>query len=494
MAAADAAGGAGSAPIGRPRVVIVGLGPAGPEHTTLAAQEALAHASAVLVRTERHPAAAPLVGRGAVALDRCYEASASFEEVYRAIVEEVVDAARRHGEVAYAVPGSPYVLAVSASMLLRDPRVEVEVVPGMSFLDLAWASPGIYPIAASIRLVDAQEFTTAAAGERGPMLIAHLWSRALCSQVKLALEAFPAEPVTMLHHLGLPDERVVEVAWEDLDRALEVDHLTCAYVPTLGAPVASELVRLDELVHDLRARCAYDAEQTHRTLTRHLLEEAHEAIEALDELGDRPEEAGAAAVDHAEEELGDVLVQVLFHATLGAEEGLFSLADIARSVHDKLVRRHPHLYGDEVGIERSADEQRRRWEEIKQAERQRESVTDGIPPGLPALAHVTKLERKLDALGLGVETLGIAGAAQVAWIDALEGSEERLGEALLGLARLAADRRLDAEEALRRALARWRSALRAVEAEVRREGSTLGALEVAERRERFRRLAAPDLH
>ena len=124
--------------------------------------------------------------------------------------------------------------------------------------------------------------------------------------------------------------------WEDLDRVVEPDHLTSLWLPEVSAPVGHELVRFAELVRTLRERCPWDREQTHESLSRHLLEESYELVEAI--------ASGDPA--HLQEELGDVLFQVFFHATLATEDGEFTLADVARDVHDKLVRRHPHVFGD----------------------------------------------------------------------------------------------------------------------------------------------------
>ena len=231
----------------------------------------------------------------------------------------------------------------------------------------------------------------------------------MLSDVKLSVEEAPDEPVTLLHHLGLPDEQVIEVRWEEIDRTLEADHLTSLWVPRLSSPVAGELVALDELVHTLRERCPWDRRQTHASLGRHLLEESYEVLEAIDALaavdaapGDpddgRTAADAASAVAHLEEELGDLLFQVYFHATLAAEEGRFTLADVARGVHDKLVSRHPHVFGD-VRAD-TADDVAANWEAIKKVEKGRSSVTEGIPAALPALALAAKLQRKAAAIGM----------------------------------------------------------------------------------------------
>ncbi|MHB1912649.1 MAG: nucleoside triphosphate pyrophosphohydrolase, partial [Acidimicrobiales bacterium] len=251
-------------------------------------------------------------------------------------------------------------------------------------------------------------FGVEAAGVTGPMVVAQCWSRDVLSAIKLARPDQPGEKVAeagngravLLHHLGLDDEVVVEVDWEDLDRSVQPDHLTSLWIPALAAPVGSELLRLDELVRTLRQKCPWDREQTHASLTRHLLEESYEVVEAIEDLSEALEsdpERTPAAYAHLEEELGDLLFQVYFHATLGAEEGQFDLADVARGVHEKLVGRHPHVFGS---VQADTPEAvMTNWELIKQAERGAESVMDGLSGNLPALAHAHKVQGKAASAG-----------------------------------------------------------------------------------------------
>ena len=185
-----------------------------------------------------------------------------------------------------------------------------------------------------------------------------------------------------------------EVPWVELDRTVRPDHLTSLYLPSLAAPVAGEVERFVELVATLRQECPWDREQTHASLRRHLLEESYEVLEAIDAL-DVDEGVGYG---HLEEELGDLLFQVVFHATLAAEEGQFTLADVARTVHDKLRSRHPHVFGDvEVS---GAEDVVANWEQLKKAEKGRDSVFDGIPAALPALLFALKVQKKAATLGL----------------------------------------------------------------------------------------------
>jgi len=491
-----------------PIVVAVGLGPAGPELLGPDARDAIAGAARCLVRTARHPAVAVVSELSAAPvdfLDRLYERADRLEEVYTDIVEEVVAAAQTvaadpnesgapDAYVAYVVPGSPLVAERTVELLRADGRVRLEVRPALSFLDLAWSRLGVDPLDAGVRLVDGHRFAVQAAGERGPLLVAQCDTRAVLSAIKLAVDdpaaADPAgagsaardsgRRAVVLHHLGLPDEHVVEVPWSELDRTLEPDHLTSVWLPRLGAPVAAELARLDELVRTLRERCPWDREQTHGSLARHLLEEAYEALDAVDAVARAGPEPAPAAVAHLEEELGDLLFQVYFQALLAAEEGHFTLADVARTLHDKLVSRHPHVFADAVA--ETPEEVAARWEVLKKAEKGRASVTDGIPAALPALALVAKLQRKAEALGLSAGSLeehrrhiengldrllGEApGAAPDASGETLEAPEESVrlvGDLLFSLADVARRLGVDPESALRTAAADFRGRLAANE-------------------------------
>jgi tetrapyrrole methylase family protein/MazG family protein len=389
----------------RPRIVVCGLGPAGPELVTAAAHAALARIPHRFLRTARHPAAG-VVGEVAT-FDHLYDEADSIDAVYTAIVEALVAAAAEHGEVLYAVPGSPAVAERTVELLLADDRAAVEVVPALSFADLAWVRLGIDPLERSVRLVDGHRFEIEAAGERGPLLVGQCDDRHVLSDVKLVLgEAAGsaggddvAVTVTVLQRLGLPDEHIVELPWPELDRAVRPDHLTSLYVPRLATPLASETAAFAEVVRRLRADCPWDRQQTHQSLRHHLLEEAYEVLEALDHLD---VEAGEG-FDALEEELGDLLFQVFLHATLAAEEGRFTLEDVVRGISDKLVGRHPHVFGDATVD--SADEVAERWERLKKAEKGRASVMDGIPATLPALAYAMKVQRKAASQGVDWRTL-----------------------------------------------------------------------------------------
>ena len=431
-----------------PRVVVVGLGPAGPElidESTIAAIDAIAHR---FVRTHRHPAASVLADEHG--FDDVYQKADRLDQVYTAIVDQLAASAAEHGEVLYAVPGSPLIAERTVELLRDDTRVDVDVRPAMSFLDLVWNRLKIDPVARGVRLIDGQRFTVEAAGERGPLLVAQCDSTAVLSDIKLALDAgdapalAPDAEITVLQRLGTLDEQIDEVPWIDLDR-VEPDHLTSLWIPNLAAPVAREVERFAELVATLRRECPWDREQTHQSLMRHLVEETYEVLDALEHV----EPATGAGYEHLEEELGDLLFQVVFHATLAAEAGQFTLADVATSIHDKLYRRHPHVFG-ETAVDGS-DEVMRNWEQLKKEEKGRESIFDGIPSHLPSLLFALKVQKKSDTLGglQAVET-PISPPLGVLLAEArTEPSADAIGALLFAVTDLARRSSVDPEMALR---------------------------------------------
>lgn len=222
------------------------------------------------------------------------------------------------------------------------------------------------------------------------------------------------------------------------------DALTAAHGAYLSRRGARALASLGVIMARLRSAdgCPWDQEQTHESLRIHLLEESYEVLEAIDrgELGDA-----------LEEELGDLLLQVAFHAQLAADDGRFDLARVAERIVAKLVHRHPHVFGDRSVAD--ADEVVRNWETIKKDEKEeRTSPFDGVPPALPALLSTYKIQKRAAALGFSpTETEALDRLT-----TALEG-EAAVGTALFWLVAVARARGVDPEGALREALADFRA-------------------------------------
>lgn len=200
------------------------------------------------------------------------------------------------------------------------------------------------------------------------------------------LQAAQEGPVAVV--LGPGDERLTRAIGME---AAKVGGIEVEFVFLTGTPVGLELLRLTETMARLRAPdggCPWDLEQTHQTLARYLLEETYELLDAIETEDDR----------HLVEELGDLLLQIVFHAQVAADRGAFTIDDVSRGIADKLVRRHPHVFAD--GDASTAEEVQQNWDQLKAAEKpEREGPFDGVPSSMPALLLVEELQRKAAKLG-----------------------------------------------------------------------------------------------
>ncbi len=389
-----------------PRIEIIGLGPSADEYITDHTRQRISAHQHRFLRTAQHPSAHLVVD--AITFDERYETSGTFDDVYIGIANDLIAAAIQHGEILYAVPGSPLILERTVRLLMSDDRIECIVNPAMGFLEIAWARLGIDPIEHSVRLIDGHQFATAAAGLTGPLLVAHCHANWVLSDIKLAAEdtdnvSNDDMPVVILHHLGLPDEVVMTVAWSELDHSIEADHLTSIYIPELRAPVGKDLIAFHELARTLRRECPWDREQTHQTLTTYLLEETYEVVDAIAAL----DIDDAHTDEHLIEELGDLLYQIEFHAAIAEQEGRFTMGDVARGIHEKLVRRHPHVFAPNENSAVGSDALVKSWDDIKKAEKAAKGIVaglfDGIPQATGSLAYASAILKRANKAGVPIE-------------------------------------------------------------------------------------------
>lgn len=450
-------------------MVIVGLGPA---DASLMTADALRHIDSIAVkfaRTRRHPACDTLPD-DVTYFDDVYESARDIADVYQRISESVAQAAKDHGTVLYIVPGSPLVAEHTVELLRADPTIKCDIRPALSYLDVAWTALGIDPLAAGVRLVDGHTFAVDAAGERGPLLVAQTDRREVLSDMKLALGDADLDdfaPVTVLHHLGLSDEQVFELSWADLDRSFEPDHLTSIWVPELSAPVASELVKFNDVIRRLRRECPWDKAQTHQSLMKYLIEEAYETVEAIGLLREGDADTEDAFVD----ELGDVLLQVVLHSAIAEQEGRFTLADVASHATEKMVRRHPHVFASTDAD--SAEQVAKNWQEIKAAERGESSsvarALDGVNTAVPSLMHAYAVQRA--AAKVGFDWPHVTGAfakvteelAEVQEASTDAARRDEIGDLLFAVVNAARHLGVEPESALRAATAKFSGRFEAVE-------------------------------
>ncbi len=398
----------------RGEISVVGLGPGDSSLLTNQTRELLA-SSRVFLRTRSHPALASLPeSRTWTSFDELICTARADEDACARIVEWLLLEAVTESLV-YAVPGHPLFGDATVQRLLEvapTRNVQVCIVPAVSVLDQVAVALHIDPLKSNLQLVDALELVSAndadpfAGGSLPvsplrPALIGHIHSSQIIPNVARSLR-----------RLYRDNQRLILLRLSGkLDLEPETMTLHALAETSVSVPVLLFLPAVDPLEHDrvaeglqriialLRAPggCPWDREQTHQSLTRHMLEEAYEAVHAI--------EAGTPG-DLAEE-LGDVLLQVYLHAQIAEETGEFTLEDVFEALTAKLVRRHPHVFGERT-IE-SAGEVVKAWDQIKQDERAKQSeeangsLFDSVPPALPALARAQTFLRRARSHGIDVD-------------------------------------------------------------------------------------------
>ncbi len=403
-------------------ITIVGLGPGDPGMIPLRVWELLNSGRPVYLRTAVHPTVKWLDQKGLSyrSLDHHYRQAATFEEVYLNIAGEVV-AAAQEGPVIYAVPGHPMVAEESVRLVLdlaARQGINTRVIPAMSFLDALSVTLGLDPCK-GLHIIDALQLDEQQPDPRVGTVLTQVYDRMTACDTKLSLmEIYPDEhQVTVVRAAGIPgEERIEQVPLYELDRLSWIDHLTSLYIGPLpeaeegeeagsdaGEPCGAgedavyacsfPLDPLVEVMAALRAEngCPWDREQTHQSLKQYLIEETYEVIEALDE----------GQMYKICEELGDLLLQIVFHAQIASENRQFDMNDVVLSITEKMLRRHPHVFG--TTHVSNSQEVLINWDKIKAQEQgeqtKKPSYIGNIPRALPALLRAEKVQAKAARVG-----------------------------------------------------------------------------------------------
>ncbi|MBU8908436.1 nucleoside triphosphate pyrophosphohydrolase [Desertibacillus haloalkaliphilus] len=385
------------------KINVIGLGAGDLNQMPIGLYKQIKEASSLYLRTKHHPVITELEQEGLqyTSFDSIYEEHDQFTDVYREISEQLFSLADNE-EVTYAVPGHPLVAEQTVQYLLHEgpnQGIEVNILGGQSFLDPMYHVLGIDPIE-GCQVVDGTALEKDSLQIRQHMIICQVYDSFIASEVKLTLmELLPDDyEVTIATAVGSAKQELVTVPLYELDRATEVNNLTAVYVP----PVRDEQLlyhdfgKLRSVIATLRGPdgCPWDRKQTHESLKKYLIEETYEVLEAIDEQDD----------DHLAEELGDVLLQVMLHAQIGEDEGLFSIDDVIQSITEKMIRRHPHVFS--VASADTAEEVESNWEAIKKKEKQEsgqgeewDSILDDVSKSVPALIRAYQLQKTAAKVG-----------------------------------------------------------------------------------------------
>jgi len=468
-------------------ITLLGLGPGDATLLTRQAWSLLESIPEIYLRTSQHPVVSQLPSHLNIhTFDDLYNAAESFDAVYAQIVEQVLSLGRRPQGVVYAVPGHPFVAESTCPEIARRAAQEglsVKVIEGLSFLEPTFSALGLDPLPHTV-LLDAFGLAglhMPSFPPDAPALIAQIHSQSIASEVKLTLmEVYPDEhSVTLVHAAGSAQQIVEQLPLYAIDRSAHIGLLTTLYVPPLESGTSFEAFQ--EVIAALRAPdgCPWDREQTHQTLRTHLLEETYEALEALD--ADNPQEM--------REEFGDLLLQIVLHAQIANEYGEFRMSDVIQYIHDKIIRRHPHVFGDwQVD---GTGQVLKNWEKLKAAEREangspEKGVLDSVSVALPALTQAQEYQAR--AARIGFEWPDLQGfldkiGEECQEFVRAETAQERsleIGDVMFTLVNLARRYDIDAESALRETNARFRRRFGYVEQSARHQGRALSDLTINE--------------
>lgn len=470
-------------------ITILGLGPGDASLLTRQAWDELCTISEVVLRTRQHPAVADFPpSLKIVSFDELYDHSEeSCEAVYEKIIEKVLELGQRPQGVTYAVPGQPFIAEATAPEIARRARkmgIPLRVIEGVSFLEPSFTALGLDPLPQTT-LADAMELSMLhhpPFPPDAPALIAQVDSPAMAAKIKLTLKAvYPdAHLVKLIHAAGTPQQVVEDLPLSEIDESEKIGALTSLYLPPLAE--GTSLEAFEELIAHLRAPdgCPWDRKQTHETLRKHLLEETYETLEAMDS-----EDPAAMC-----EEFGDLLLQIVLNAQIGWENDEFTMADILKGIYDKIVRRHPHVFGD-VEVD-GVSGVLQNWEKLKAKERkdngtaETKGLLDGVPKVFPALAQSHEYQDRAARVGFDWKDVeGVYAKVEEELAEVRSAPDEaargrEVGDLLFSAVNLARWLHVDAEAVLRETNVRFRTRFTHIEDEARQRGVTPADLSLEE--------------
>lgn len=429
---------------------VIGLGPSGLDQLTLGNYRRICNAKKIFARTSQHPCVQDLLAEGisVESFDEIYAIESSFEAVYEKITEQLRSELGKNAEVIYTVPGHPMVAEKTVQLIEEKLASEYKVVihSSISFVDEIFRVLKFDPIeGVSIRNYDALKDVELTGQEW--LIVPQVYNKLIASEVKLDLmNAYPDNAwVYVVQGLGTDLEHVDKLPLYEMDHG-ECDHLTTIVLPP--NPEVISFNRLAKVMKTLRSEggCAWDREQTHDTLKQYLIEESYEVIDAIEKQD----------MYNLCEELGDLLLQVVFHAQIATETNAFELHDVLRGVIQKMIRRHPHVFGEEKA--ETADDVILTWDRIKLKEKESDKQPNFFndPKGLPALMWAASTQRRVAKIGFDWSDMeGPWGKVQEELQELKSalangiGIREELGDLLFAIVNLSRFLKFDTEEVLR---------------------------------------------
>lgn len=365
------------------------MGPGPKKMLTLEAYEILKSIKKIYFRTTEHPVAEELINEGVSyeTFDTLYDQYDDFDELYEAIAKELIKTSKVQGEVFYAVPGHPNLYDDSVKFIydLVESDIEIQRVYGASVHEVALNAINT-SITDDLVIANALEIKKYRLDYKKNNLVIGVFNQFIASDLKVMLmnDYDLSHQIYYIHGAETENESVHFIALENLDRQEIYNHLTCIYIPKLtDKKNFSDLV---EIMDFLRSEdgCPWDRKQTNESLIPYTIEEVYELIETIENND----------FEAFEEELGDLLLQVIFYAQINAEEGYFTINDVINQIVNKLIRRHPHIFNEGV---KAYEAPHKNWDTLKKKEYDEKFIYEGmdrIPESLPSLMAAYKIQKK----------------------------------------------------------------------------------------------------
>ena len=378
------------------QITVVSLGPGDPKLLTLQTLDILRKSRHLILRTARHRTADWLQQEGVIFtdFDALYDEYEDFDQLHAEMARLLWEEAAEHA-LTFAVIDAQTDGAVRALRASCPEDARVTILPGITMADSCMALlPESFEQSGSVRVLPAMDAVQAAPDPATPQLITEIFDRVLASDLKLRLaDLYGDESEVVLFPSSVKiNRKPLVIPLMELDRQRTYDHTVCLYVPAMDLHHRERFCFDDllQVMHTLRQQCPWDGEQTHESLRKYLIEEAYEAVGAIDEDD----------MDHLADELGDVLLQIAFHADIAQEVGEFSISDVTTAIVRKMIYRHAHIFGN-VHCD-TAEEVTQSWEKLKKVEKgltTQSSVLADVSQGLPALMRASKVQKKAAQVG-----------------------------------------------------------------------------------------------
>ncbi len=470
------------------KIYVIGLGPGSIDDLTLGAVNRIHKGDENFLRTEKHPTISYFKEKNIpyTSFDYIYDSKDEFKDVYETIAELLIEKTLTGKDINYFVPGNPLVAEKTVEILIER-NIDIEIIGGMSFIDPLILGVKRDPID-GLKIVDGTVFKFSMVDINTDIIITQTYNKRILSEIKLILSDIYGDEhnIYIIDSAGIKgQERVNNIPIYLLDRYEDAGPLTSIYIPRIEQSDKKifDFNDIIDIMKKLRGEdgCPWDMKQTHKSIRKCMIEEAYEAVDAID--GDDTQSLI--------EELGDVLLQVIFHAEIAFDEGEFNIVDITTSLAEKLIYRHPHIFLNEEVV--NSGEVVYNWDRLKDLQRGFETIGEKLDSisSLPSLVKGYKIQGIAAKVGFDwPEVSGVLAKIKEEYgevLEVIESSnmdydrlEDEIGDLFFSIVNLARFFNIDPEVAMNRTNRKFIDRFKHMEEVTTSQGKKLGDMSLDE--------------